>query len=239
MVIKLILFISILFSKFGYSQIKGRLWGSDGVPHYSEILDFTGKPLPVGDNGNINGSPLLQEKWSVGLINFTNGVKYFDSSLSYSLYDDKLFLKKNDNTYPINLAVKEFSILNSKNTAKIYLFQSGYPAINDKNSFTFYEVLFAGNFLKLLKWEHKKIVEISNYGSASQKEYSLINEYFVFMPKSNRMVDLGMKVNLNELRKTIPEYEKDISSYLSSHKLNTKKDEDLIQLFYFLDSGKR
>jgi hypothetical protein len=238
-VIKLILFISILFSKFGYSQIKGRLWGSDGVSHYSEILDFTGKPIPIGDNGNINGSPLLQEKWSLGLICLTNGVKYFDSSLNYSLYDDKLFLKKNDNTYPINLSVKEFSILNSKDTAKIYLFQSGYPAINDKNSFTFYEVLFAGNFLKLLKSKHKKIVENSNYGSASQREYSLINEYFVFMPKSNRMVDLGMKVNLNEIRKNFPDYEKNISTYISSHKLNTKKDEDLIQLFYFLDARKQ
>ena len=237
--IKLILFFSILFSKFGYSQIKGRLWGSDGVSHYSEILDFNGKPIPVGGNGNINGSPLLQEKWSLGLISLTNGVKYSDSSLNYSLYDDKFFLKKNDNTYPINLPVKEFSLLNSKDTAKIYLFQNGYPAINDKNSFTFYEILFAGNFLKLLKWEHKKIVEISSYGSASQKEYSLINEYFVFIPKSNRMVDLGMKVNLNELRKTFPDYEKDISSYISSHKLNTKRDEDLIQLFYFLASDKQ
>ena len=236
---KLILFIFILLSKFGYSQDASteHFWGT--VPKYSEILDFSGKPIPVGDNGNINGSPLLQEKWSLGLISLTNGVKYADSSLNYSLYDNKLFLKKNNNTYPINLPVKEFSLLNSKDTAKIYLFQTGYPAINDKNSFTFYEVLFAGNFLKLLKWEHKKIVENSNYGSASQKEYSLINEYFVFMPKSNRMVDLGMKVNLNELRKTFPDYEKDISLYISSHKLNTKRDEDLIQLFYFLDSGKQ
>ncbi len=53
------------------------------------------------------------------------------------------------------------------------------------------------------------------------------------------MVEMGMKVNLNDLRKNFPEYEKDIDLYLSSHKLNTKKNEDLIQLFSFLDLVKQ
>jgi hypothetical protein len=236
---KSILLILIFNFTFAYSQDVStkNFWGT--VPKYSEILDFNGKPIPIGGDGNIIGSPLIQEKWSLGLITLANGVKFSDSSLNYSLYDDKLFFKRNDNTYPINLPVKEFLLLNQKDTAKTYLFQTGYPAINNKNSFTFYEVLFAGKFLKLLKWQHKKIVDINSYGGADQKEYFFINDYYVFMPKLNKIISLGMKLNLNELKKNISEYEIDISNYNSSHKLNTKKDEDVIQLFYYLDSLKK
>ncbi|MGI8584287.1 MAG: hypothetical protein ACR2KX_19005 [Chitinophagaceae bacterium] len=213
--------------------------GHEGLAEYFHILDGTGKPIPVGDFSDVNGSPLLQDKWTVGVISFADGKKYVDSFMNYSLYDDKLFIKKNNQTYPVNVRPKEFLITDGNNSGIAYQFERGFPAGDHNDSLTFYEILFAGNSFKLLKWGHKKVTETSNYGGVNQKEYSLINVYFVFLPKSNRMVEMGMKVNLNDLRKNFPEYEKDIDLYLSSHKLNTKKNEDLIQLFSFLDLVKQ
>jgi hypothetical protein len=234
---KFILFICILFTTICHAQAVWHYEGSDGVLQNIQFNDESGQPIPIGDHSNIDGSPLLQGKWAFGIIKLKNGYTFSDSSFNYSLFNDKLFFKRKNEMYPLNLPVKEFSIEGSEdlNEKKFYHFQNGFPAIDKKDSSTFYEILFEGNSLKLLKWEHKKIKEIYNYGGPFQSKYSLVQEFFVFYPKENKMVDLGIKVNLNALRKNLPEYSNQINAYNSTHKLNTKKDDDLIQLFSFLD----
>ena len=62
-------------------------------------------------------------------------------------------------------------------------------------------------------------------------------KFFIFFPKGNKMIELGIKASLNVLRKKLPEYSNQIKAFNSTHKLNTNKDDDLIRLFSFLDSG--
>ncbi len=240
---KFILFICILFPVTSRSQYVGaKHIGSDGVPRNLEITNITGEPIPIGNHSNIDGTPLLQGKLAFAVLILKNGRTYSDSLVGYSLFDDKLFIKRNNRTYPINYPVREFLLENVEESSerKVYHFQNGFPAINGikkNDSLTFYEVLFGGNYVKLLKWKHKKIKEIYAYASTFKSEYFLVEDFFVFFPKTNKIVELGIKVNINVLSKYLPEYSNQINAYTSSHKLNWKNDDDLIQLFSFLDSA--
>jgi hypothetical protein len=236
---KFILFICILFSSISHSQTVGAQYrGSDGIPHNLEFDDASGQPIPIGDHSNIGGSPLLQSTWEFGVIKLKNGGTYSDARVNYSLFNDKLFIQRNGKMYPFNYPVEEFSIEDSEdlNEKKIYHFKNGFPSINGKDSSTFYEILFEGNSMMLLKWKHKKIREIYNYGATFQSEYSPVSEFFVFFPKKNKMAQLGVRASLNTIRKNLPAYSNQIDVYNSTHTLNMKKDDDLVQLFSYLDS---
>jgi hypothetical protein len=152
-----------------------------------------------------------------------------------------LYFKRNGNIYPINYSVKEFSIEDSEDSSKekTYHFQNGFPKISRNDSTTFYEVLFAGDALQLLRWEHKTIREIYNYNAAYESQYTPVQEFFVFYPKENKMVSLGYKVNATLLRKKLPSYSEQIETYSSLHEVNIKQEDSLIQLFVFLDSAKQ
>lgn len=238
---KFILFVCILFPEITNSQSQMRYAGADGVPHNLEFLDLSGQPIRIGDHSNIDGTPLLQSKWAFCIILLKNGGTLSDSSVNYSLFDDKLFFKRNDKMYPINYPVREFLLQNLEDSDKnkVFHFQNGFPEIKGKNrndSLTFYEILFRGNSIQLLKWQHKKIEETYMYGGPVKNEYSLVQEFFVFFPKENKIIQLGINLNLNVIRKKLPEYSNQIQAYSLAHKLNWKKEEDVIQLFSFLDS---
>ena len=236
---KFIFLLVISFPVIGYSQTP-RFAGSDGVPRYRQILNLSGEAIPVGNNSNIEGTPFLQPGWAFGIVTLTDGSVFSDSAINYSLSDGKLFVKRNANIYSIKHPVKEFLIHdpNPANESKTVHFQNGYPAIKKKDATTFYEVLSAGQSMQLLKWKHKKVEEINNYGGPVQSKYSLVQEFFIFDPKENKMLEFGTSVGLKLLTKKLPEYTDKILEYSSAHKLNLKKDEDLIRLFSFLDKTK-
>ena len=237
---KFILFTCILIPALGNSQMHYR--GADGILYNIEFHDAAGRPIPINDHSDINGTPLLQDKWTFGVIILNNGGRFSDSSLNYSLFDDKLFLRRGDEMYPFNYPAKEFLLENAEDPdgKKIYHFQKGFPevaGINRNDSLTFYEVLSGGRTIELIKWEHKKLKETYPYSGPTKIEYSLTAEYFVFFPKKNKIVELGTKVNLNVLKKKLPGYSDQIDSYNSAHPVNWKKEDDLIQFFSFLEKA--
>ncbi len=191
---KLILFICILFNKPGFSQtvVSGKHLGTDGVPQNYEFLDGEKKPIPIGDRGDITGSPLLQNKWAFGILKLKNGTTFSDSAINYSLYYDRLFFKRNENIYPIDDPIEEFFIESSTGTdeKKIYHFKKGFPPCGQNNYSTFYEILFDGSSVKFLKKEEKHIRVSYQYNGPTSREYYTIRKYLVFFPNENRLVAL-------------------------------------------------
>ena len=212
--------------------------GSDGIPRNLEFDDVAGRPIPIADHSNIVGTPFFKDNWAFGIIRLVNGSMFSDSTMNYSLYNDGLFLKRGSNLYPVNYPVKEFimSYAVAGNTRTPYYFKSGFPAIENNNTSTFYQILFKGNTMMLLKREHKKVKEIFIYSGSFQREYVLQQEYFVYMPKDNKMIQLGIKLNLNMLRKNLPAFALQLERYNSAHGSRIKTDGELIDLFTYLDS---
>jgi len=239
---KIILFICILFNKPGFSQVavSGKFLNTDGVQQNYEFLDGEKKPIPIGDRGDITGSPLLQNKWAFGILKLENGTTFSDSAINYSLYNDKLFFKRDENIYPVNYPVKDFFIESSNATdgKKIYHFKKGFPPGGQNDYSTFYEILFDGSSIKFLKKEDKRIRVSYQYNGPTSREYYTVRKFFVFFPNENKIVELGKKVTLKDLRKDLSRYSNLIDSYSSIHKLDTREENDLNKLFSFLDSSK-
>jgi len=238
---KLLLLLSVFTTIISYSQTRGysgsNFIGSDGVPHDMQFHDADGNLILIGDHPDVNGSPMLNDSSGYAVIKFRNGKNIADSFINYSLFDHKLFYFQNGKYYSINDPVKEFSISFPSNPGSkaLYKFKTGYPFYNKNDNATIYEVLFEGNSLQLLKWQHKKIEVSEKYASAPEKEFVSIQDYYAFLPKENRMIELGIKLNLNELKKSLPAFATQIDAYESAHKINAKKEDNWIQLFSYLD----
>jgi hypothetical protein len=140
--------------------------------------------------------------------------------------------------YSFKQPVKEFTLQFPEDSLKIsiYHFKSGFPKTDKLESTALYELLYEGKEFQLLKWQHKKVEEHSNYGSASEKEFVTDIVYYLYLPSKNKMEKLGMKISQNDLKKLMPKAAQKIDAYLSLHKINFKKEADLLPLFQFIES---
>lgn len=236
---KFTLIIFLLISFTAFSQLnKGKYVGNDGSTKNFEFYDGSGNLIPIGYNPNIEGTPMLNNSVGFGNILFQNNVKLVDSSVNFSLVDNKIYFIRTNKFYLINQGVKEFTIQYFQDSTKnrIYHFRSGYPNIENLSNSTLYELVYEGNTFHLLKWQHKKVEEHANYGSTSDKAY--VNEivYFLYLPDNNSIVKLGMKISKTDLKKYLPNYALKIDQYISEHKMNFKIESDLVSLFQFLES---
>jgi hypothetical protein len=237
---KTIFFIFCLVLSFlGNAQLnKGKYAGNDGATKNLEFYDDNGNLIPIGFHPNIDGSPMLFLKPGIGTITFQNNAKLTDTSLNYSLVDDKLYFIRSGKYYSFKQPVKEFTLQFPEDSLKItiYHFKSGFPKTDKLESTALYELLYEGKEFQLLKWQHKKVEEHSNYGSASEKEFVTDIVYYLYLPSKNKMEKLGMKISQNDLKKLMPKAAQKIDAYLSLHKINFKKEADLLPLFQFIES---
>ena len=227
----------ILYSVTSNAQIDMKFMGDDGIPHNLEFHNADGSIIPIGNNSDIAGSPLFKDQWGLGIVQFKNGIKFTDSTVGFSLYNGRLFFKKDNIAYSIDYPVTAFVLKypENLNEDKIYSFKNGFPAINGNDSLTFYEILYGGESLKLLKCLQKKVQETYSYGVGGRKQYSLKEEFFIFLCKQNEMIDLGINPNEKTIAKKLKRFSNEIKSYLSTRKLNLKNDDNLIQLISNLD----
>ncbi|MFX8573800.1 hypothetical protein ABTM22_19910, partial [Acinetobacter baumannii] len=89
----------------------------------------------------------------------------------------------------------------------------GYPGVDKNDLNTYYQVLYFGNNLQLLKWQHKKIVESSSYGGVKEKNFVLEQAFYVFDSKNYKTIPIEKK--LIDLKKALPDYATDLDEYLA------------------------
>ena len=155
--------------------------------------------------------------------------------MKFSLYENKLFFSKNNKIFIVSVPTEEFVITykNEKNGFDKYHFRNGYPAFEKNDDNTFYEILYEGQGLQLLRWQHKKINETSDYGGVRAREFSLVQQLFVYQGKENKLSDINSTIA--SIKKNLPQYTSSIDEYTSMHKVNTKDPQQLILLIAYLD----
>lgn len=216
------------------AQQVGKLAGSNGVPKYYEFYDNSGNRIPTAEMADVNGSPFLKEQWGKGVVKFRNG-KEFTDTMNYSLYENKLYYKKENKVFPISNAVDEFLLTYKNETGEeeVYFFKSGYPVADKNDINSFYEVVYKGAGLHLLKWEHKKISETADYGNVRTKEFAGVEQCYVYAAADNTMTYLPKTTAA--VKKALPQYAAAIDMYVSQHKMNWKDAKQLGALITFLD----
>jgi hypothetical protein len=153
------------------------------------------------------------------------------------LYTHTLFIKRENRFFEIVQPVASVTLrAHDENAAEIvHTFKSGFPAINTHDAGTMYEVLFEGENLQVLTWAHKKVIETFNYGAPRGKEYQLIQQFYVFLPKENKITVLN-SFTVTALKKTLPAYADTIQAYCTLHNMNTKNKTQINDLLAYLDS---
>ena len=132
--------------------------GNDGAMRFFEMRDDQGALIKTASEMGVKGSPMIQDGWATGTIHFKNGLQFHDTLMNFSLFTNKLYIARNNRYLELVQPASSFT-LNFRNEAgsiDTYQFKNGYPAIEDHDSSFMYEVLYAGENLQLLSWQHKK-----------------------------------------------------------------------------------
>jgi len=214
----------------------GKLAGNDGAANkYYEFYDNSGNKIKNAGEEDVKGTPMFKEDWGSGVVKFKNGKEFKDSLMNFSLFENKLFFSKYNQIFIVSEPVEEFMITykNEKGNFDKVHFKCGYPIVEKKDANTFYEVLYEGQGLQLLRWEQKKINESYSYGGAREREFSLMQQLYVYEVKENKMTDISSTVS--SIKKSLPQCANYIDDYTAKHKLNSKDPQQLISLFAFLD----
>ena len=208
----------------------------EGAIQNIKISDVGGRLLPMGANG-VEGSPYFSEKFMNGRIIFPDGMVMNDTSLNFSFVDNRLYFISNNNLYQINKNVKEFYLEQKEASGDVitHHFISGLPAVEAFTSATFYELLSPGKNIALIRNIGKQIKETSVYGGAPIKEYSSTINYFLFYPTANKIIRIGDRLNIKNLRKVLVNELPIVDGLVVPNNLNVKNETDLIRLIGLLN----
>jgi hypothetical protein len=224
-----------IITLFG-QQLKAQFAGNAGTLSFFELRDNEGGLIKTASEMGVVGNPMMLPDWGYGKIHFLSGKIFADSAMNLSLYNHKLFVKHENRFFEI---VQPFSavtlIYHGENGPdEAHTFKNGFPAVNGHDETAVYEVLFEGENLQLLTWIHKKVIETFNYGSPREKEYSLVQQYYVYMPKEKKMTQLSSYA-INSVKKSLPAYADNIQAYYASHTINTRDKQQVLDLLAYLD----
>ena len=129
--------------------------------------------------------------------------------------------------------VKEIIFTDSSSTKVTqFVFRSGFPAIDDQTSSSFYQVLTEGRII-MLEFIKKKILERKNDVSGEvAKEFESYEEYYVLA--DNQMTKL--KKDKSFILSLVKDKDKEMQSYLASTSLNFRKWTDIQSFLSYYNS---
>jgi hypothetical protein len=180
---------------------------------------------------------MLLPNWSFGTIKFKNGLSLTDTAINYSLYNHKLYLVRGQRVVEIFQPITTLVLAdqNAAGDSIARIFKTGYPAVDNQDSSSLYEVIYEGSQLQLLNWASKKVHEVLNYGSTKEKEYQLVEWLYAYFPNEHKMVYMNTSA-IQSIKKALPAaYNQNVDSYFSSHHSPGKNREQLVELFAYLD----
>lgn len=180
----------------------------------------------------VKGSQYLNENWSVGKVQLTDGTMYEGLMLKYDQLNDVVIFKNENNTpQTFTQPVREFTLhqVIDGNLTLEKKFRNGYLDIDEATGNSYYEVLSDGK-TQLLKRTSKAIVEErgpnervpSRWFKAQERYYLLTDGKLQKVKKDKKSFLTALNANSSKL-----------DQYLKSKKVNFKSEEDLAALISF------
>lgn len=204
--------------------------------HAQIIHDLQGKPYMEQSYTEVEGNPFLINGWAEGAIDFVNG-KSVAIKVKYDLVKDLLLFQNKSDTTALYFIepVKAFKFTSSAiEDSNILLptFNSGYPAIDNQTSSSFYLVI-AGGKTQLLKHYRKVIRADKPYGSATtSKTFVLTDIYYLF---ANNQIS-RIKPSQKSILAAMADKSTEIQAYLKNNAVDYKNDAALAKLFSYYNS---
>lgn len=217
------------------AQTVGDKFGDSHNP-FMTVYDVNGKPLSLA-NTDIEGTPMLNNNWGKGQVIFASGRTLKDVPLQFNIFSNELCFQKDNTTYAFAEAIKAFRFIYTGDEGgenNVY-FQSGYPAVNNNDGNTYYQVLADGQHFQLLKLTSKKIREVQLYNGPLKKEYADVSEYFIYSVQDGKM--MSVKMDKSSLASTLTGYETQVNQFAAEKKSKLKKEDDVVELINSLNKS--
>jgi len=202
--------------------------------HSVKIFDQNGKSF-VNPYVDIAGNPFFLEELRLGEIRLKDQSVYRDVPVRLDLVSQEVHFIQNGRTemfLPAGL-VSMLVLRDSTGVAPVtYIFQSGFPPIDNQSALNFYQVLSDGK-IRLLKSLRKVIHQEKNeYTGETQREFREYEEYYFFT--DNRMEKI--KRDKSFILDMMKDKSQQIEDYLQKNKISFRSMEDLRKLVDYYNS---
>jgi hypothetical protein len=198
--------------------------------------DIQGRPYMEKSDTEIEGNPYLIPDWVIGSVLLGNG-KTGTLKLKYNIAKDELSFENPADTSSLNFVdvVKSFTLnpfkIDESNLLPL-VFDSGFPAIDNQTTATYYQVIGDGK-AKLLKHYKKKIEVNKAFNSAtSTQTFVLADNYYLLVNGQMSKIKPSQKT----ITAALKDKETQLKTYLKTNSINYRSDADLAKLFGYYNS---
>jgi hypothetical protein len=179
----------------------------------------------------VQGSPFFIERWNKGYISTREGNKLRDITLRLNLVDQQLHYLKDGVEYVTEQPLHEV-LIDDEQTGKLYVFRSGFPAVQYATNKTLYQALAEGEVL-LLKHIRKIITESTPFGSATTQQ-TIRNSETYYISKKGAMIKV--KRDKTDLLNALGGKREKLEAFIEQYKIGFKTEEDLIKVVNYYNS---
>jgi len=226
---KFLFIISTIIILLGIKNVNAQAIAALQYNRVRPLLNY--QPAEDQKNDDLDGSPLLNEQWAMGVVMLADGTTYKNISLKYNEMQDVLYFKgNNDHADVFAKPVHEFSIsYNNKNQRK--LFKNGFNNVPNTSEASFFEILADGS-AQLIKKDNKELIDVKGYNQPITKRLDDDSRYYLIVADKAIRVKNAKKSILTALGNRQAELE----AYIKTNNLNFKSDDDLGKLITFYNS---
>ncbi|NOT51696.1 MAG: hypothetical protein HOP10_10520 [Chitinophagaceae bacterium] len=206
------------------------------VPSETLMTELGGTPIYIKTDYVFDGTPYFPEEYAKAIVILKSGKTFVDLKTRMNFYDNSLVMQLADGTELVitgNVSKVIYELIPIGDKLKTVVFQRGFPAVNNFDSTTYYEVLDSGK-VKLLKHSSVSYSDTRGYGEASMtRVFKKKESYYLLLPGNNiKQLEKGK----NEFLSMLPDKRTEMERYIEDKKLKCKKEEDWTELVAYYNS---
>ena len=150
--------------------------------------NFSGNTITLLKSQDVQGTPMLSDRWSTGAVKFRDGREIDSLQLQFNLETNKLLFRSQGLTLEFIDTVTEssFEYVENEQKRKVLL-KNGYPETDGHNTSSFYIVLVDGKKFQLLQYKGKKAISQYSYNTSSSVAYKEWDDLFIYENSTNAM----------------------------------------------------
>jgi hypothetical protein len=189
------------------------------------VFDANGK-LFENPNGDIAGSPFFMVEWKYGYVTLNNNKVYSKRLLRINFQSQEIhYLTENNLEMSLPAgSVKEIALIDStKNPAMQYLFQSGFPPIDNQNEKNFYLFVSKGKISLLKAFRTNVIVDKNEFSGETNKEFRTYEDYYFFTGASIQKI----KKDKEYITGLLKDKKENIEVFIKTNNLTCKSMQDI------------
>ena len=169
-------------------------------------MNITSRAIDVSKFNGIAGTPFLSNDYKQAFVKTKTGAQFSNAWIKFSTYSNEILLENASQLVALNNIdsvsyVEESSDNGDKSNV---ILKTGYPAIDNKNTESIYQILAYRNNLQFLKYYQTKIETVKKMGLPDQKTFVTTPQYYIYQEDIKSMKRVKLNKGLLEAFQNFP-----------------------------------